>query len=63
MLGDKLAHLINSANAVQVTLALRVTPGEKAVAAEDQTVGAWILLCGPLQHEGEFKSRPLPGKP
>jgi hypothetical protein len=33
---DELAHLVDRANAVQVTLFLRVAPGEEPVAAEDQ---------------------------
>src|SRR3954462_6030850 len=63
MLGDKVAHLVDGTNAIEIAVALRVAPGEQAMAAKNQSFCAGILLYRPLQHESKFKPRPLPWKP
>src|SRR3954452_546170 len=63
MFGDELAHLVDGTNAVQIALALRVAPGEQAVAAENQAFRAWIVLYRALQHQSKLKPGPLPWKP
>src|SRR3954462_7695872 len=63
MLGDKVAHLVDGTNAIEIAVALRVAPGEQAMAAKNQSFCAGILLYRPLQHESKFKAGPLPWKP
>src|SRR5690348_11495092 len=63
MLVNKLAHLINGSNAVQIALALRVTPGKEAMAAEQNTITSGGLFDGLFQLERQFKTGTLPGKP
>src|SRR5205823_10711903 len=46
MLGDEFAHLVDGPDAVDVTLALRRPPREKAMAAEDQSGGAGMIRDG-----------------
>src|ERR1700728_1189283 len=46
MLLNKLAHLVDGIEAVQITLALRRTPGEQTVAPKNDAVGPRILLDG-----------------
>src|ERR1035438_4172458 len=44
MLLNKLTHLVDGMEAVQIALALRRTPGEQTVAAKNDAVGPRILL-------------------
>src|SRR6266700_6008554 len=63
MLQNEFAHLINGMNAVQVTLALRHSPSEEAMAAEDKSHGAGIVFDRPFNQKCEFETRALPGNP
>ena len=63
MLGDELAHLIDGPDAVDVTLALGVSPREQPVAAENQTVGARMIRNCLLDQQRQLESRPLPRHP
>ncbi len=63
MLLDELAHLVDGLDAADVALALRVAPGEQAVAAEDDAVAAGIVLDRLAQHQRQLEPRPLPWHP
>ena len=60
---NELAHLIDGANAIQVTLALRHAPGEQAMAAKDQPLRPGIFLHRLFDHQRQFKPGALPGNP
>jgi hypothetical protein len=60
MLENKLAHLIDGTNAIEIALALGISPGEQAVAAKDQTFGAGILCDGSFELYRELKTGALP---
>src|SRR3954465_5878041 len=60
---DELTHLIDVPDAIQVALFLRLPPGEQAVTAEDQPVGARRALDRALQHQGQLEAGPLPRHP
>jgi hypothetical protein len=60
---DELPHLIDGLDAVQITLALRRTPREEAVAAQDDAVAARMFLDRLAQHQRQLESRPLPRDP
>ena len=63
MRGDELAQFINGPNTVQIAFPLRRTPGEQAVAAEDNSVALRIFRDYVPEHQAQFESGPLPGKP
>src|SRR6185437_11720712 len=63
MFPDKFAHLIDGANAVEITFALRVAPSEQAVTAKDKALSARVLRNRPLELHGKLESRPLPRQP
>ena len=51
MLQNEVAHLVDGVNAVQVTIALRRSPGKQSVAAENQTFRSRIVFDRPLNHK------------
>src|ERR1700721_3443713 len=63
MFGDEFAHLIDSVNAAEVAVALRHTPGEEAVAAEQDSIDAGIFADGLFDEQSQFESGALPGNP
>ncbi len=63
MVLDELAHLVDGLDAADVALALRVAPGEQAVAAEDDAVAAGIVLDRLAQHQRQLEAGPLPRHP
>src|SRR5215831_4218255 len=60
---DELADLVNEGDGVQVTLALRLAPGEQTVATEHDSVAAGICCDRTLHHHAKLKARALPGNP
>ncbi len=44
MLPDEFAHLVDGPKTIQIAFALRVAPGEKAMAAEQNTVAPGIVF-------------------
>jgi hypothetical protein len=60
---DELAHVIDRPDAVHVALALRLSPREQAVTAEDDAVAAGSRLDGLSQHQRQLESGTLPGHP
>src|ERR1700694_2713418 len=60
---NKFAHLVDGLNAVQITIALRHSPGEQSVAAENEAFRKRIILDSPFNHERQFESGALPGDP
>src|SRR5437773_4285791 len=63
MLEDKLSHLVDRANAVQVTLPLRVAPREQPVPPEDKALSSGILRDRLFEHQGQLKPGTLPWQP
>ncbi len=63
MFSDKLAHLVDGVDAVQIALALRRAPGKQPVAAKKNPVNSRIFPHRFLDHQRQFESRPLPGHP
>jgi hypothetical protein len=63
MLLRELAELIDDGNGAEVALALRLAPGEEAVAAEDDPVATGCGGDRIAQHQGEFKAGTLPRHP
>jgi len=61
MLGDKFAHLVDGVNAAEVAVALRHSPGEEAVAAEQNSIDARIFADGFFDEQGKFEAGALPG--
>ena len=60
---DELADLVDDGDGVEVALALRVAPGEEAVAAEDDAVAAGCFRDSLAQHHAELEAGALPGEP
>jgi hypothetical protein len=60
---DEFAHLLYRVNAVEVALALRRAPRKQAVTTEKDAVGPGIFSNSPLDEQGQFKARALPGDP
>ena len=60
---DEFTHLVDGPKAIQIAFALRVAPGEKAVAAEQHTVAARIIFDRLLELKSKFETGPLPGEP
>ncbi len=60
---DELSHLVDGPDAVQVALALRVAPGEQAVAAENQPVASRVVPDAFFNHQRELEAGPLPWNP
>src|SRR6185437_2549894 len=63
MVQNKLADLVDDGQGVKVAFALRATPGEQSVAAEDDAIAVWSLLDRVSQHHGQLKSGSLPRQP
>src|SRR5581483_1750439 len=60
---NKVAHFIDSLDTVQVALTLRTSPGEEPMASEKYALRTGIVLdCG-FEHQCQFETWPLPGKP
>ena len=59
---DELAELIDDRDRVEIALPLGVSPGEEAMAAEDDSIATRRFHCTP-QHHGQFKAGALPGHP
>ena len=60
---DELADLVDDGDGVEIRCTLGVSPGEKAVAAEYDSIATWHCLHRALQHHGEFEARTLPRDP
>src|ERR1700744_899310 len=60
---DELTDLVDDGDRVQVAVALRVAPGEEAMAAEDHTVAVGSLRDDFAEHHAELEAGALPGKP
>src|SRR6185369_11889640 len=60
---EEVAHLIDGADAVQITLLLRLPPREQPVAPEDQAVAARVRVDGFPQHQRELEAWALPRDP
>src|SRR3954462_419345 len=60
---DEVPHLIDGADAVQVTLVLRRPPREQAMTAKNDPVAARVLVNGALQHQRQLEAGALPGPP
>src|ERR1700721_4539081 len=60
---NEFAHLIARVNAIQVAIALRRSPGEQPVAAEDETPRFGIVFDGSLKQERQLESGTLPRHP
>src|SRR6202035_992468 len=60
---NEFAHLIDGVNAIQVAIALRRSPGEQPVAAEDETLRFGIVFDGSLNQERQLESGTLPRHP
>ena len=63
MLEDEFAHLIDGVNAVQIAFALRRSPGEQAVAAENQAFSTGIVFHGSAQSAAPVQSRDAATEP
>src|ERR1700677_2832347 len=63
MFKNELAHVVNGVNAVQIALALRLSPGKQAMAAKNQAFRSGIVPDCFFKHKRQFKSGTLPGKP
>src|SRR5579863_9714532 len=63
MARNKLADLVNDGDGVQIALALGLSPGEEAVAAQHDAVTSRVFAYGVAHHQPKFKSRALPGNP
>ncbi len=60
---NEFAHLIDGANAIEITLALRHSPGEQAMAAKDQTLRPGVILYCLFDQQRQFKPGTLPRNP
>ena len=60
---DELSDLVDDGEGVDVALALRLAPGEEAVAAEHDAVAAGIVADRLAHHQAELKAGALPGNP
>ena len=58
---DELADLVDEGDGVPVALWLRVTPGEEAVAAQDDAVASGSVLHDRAEHHPELEAGALPG--
>ncbi len=63
MFDNKFTHLVDGADAVQVTFALGFAPGKQTVTAEQRSVAAGIAPDRLLQLQSKLESRTLPGNP
>ena len=63
MVYDKLPELVDDGNGVFIALSLRISPGEEAVTAEDDTVTIRTCLHRAAQHHGQFEAGALPWNP
>ena len=63
MFKNELSHLIDGVNAVQVAFPLCAAPREQTVATQKNAFGPGILFHCALEHQCQFKARPLPGQP
>src|SRR4029079_16414753 len=53
---DELTHLVDGANAFEITRLLRLAPREEPVAAENQDVAAGRALHGALQYQRQLEA-------
>src|SRR5262245_50772603 len=60
---DELAHLIDGADAVDVTLLLRLAPRKQAMPAENDAITARIVLDRLPQHHSQLEAGTLPRQP
>ena len=60
---NELSHLIDGLNAVQITLALRAAPSKQSVASQKNSLRSGITLHSCFEHQRQFKTGALPGKP
>ena len=60
---DELADLIDDGDGIEIRLALGVSPGKKAVAAEHNSIAAGHSFHCALHHHGKLKARTLPRDP
>src|SRR6516164_1703794 len=63
MLLNEFTHLVDGVKAVQVAFPLRHSPGEKAVASENQAFDSWVIFDRALNQKCQFKTWSLPGNP
>src|SRR5215469_10834297 len=59
----KLAHLVDGANAVPITLPLRISPRKQTMAAQNHAFGTGVLPNCPFELQPKFKPRTLPRQP
>ncbi len=63
MLRNELAHLVDRPQTVQITFALRVAPGEQAMAAQQHAIASRIVSNRLFKLQRELKPGPLPRQP
>ncbi len=63
MPGDELAHLIDRPNAVEIAFTRRGSPREQPVAAQNQSVRAFMIADGLLDEQRQLKPGALPRHP
>ena len=60
---DERAEVVDDGRRVEVALPRRRSPGEQAVAGQDDAFRVGMLVDRASQHHRQFESRPLPGQP
>src|SRR5690348_14342953 len=60
---DEFTHLIDGADAIQVTLSLTHPPGEQSVTTQDDTVSSRIVSYRSFNQQCQLKSWTLPWNP
>src|ERR1700761_8012279 len=60
---NEVGELIDHTERIQIALALRIAPGEQAMAAKHDTIARRLLLNRPLHHHRELEPWTLPRYP
>ncbi len=63
MLQDELAHLVDGLNAIEITIAMCVSPCKQAVPAKDKAIRSGIFFDRIFNQKREFEAGALPGHP